>query len=304
MKWVVTIWEAVTGMSLTYLPRVPANSSGIKVCDHAPLRLGKMRDRKLLTLHWLSFSRWGRYHVGSSFAFQGGQYLSYDYPQPIATQIIQDARPKIVDAPLTLISRIGQGVCLSIFWLYRWPVCPQKQWHTSVNILQLTVGYLTWTINRTSRNAVPEIELDGSWQTYRNPQVNGNSYGFGLTRISGSGFWTGIERIRPVFLIWTVTAGLLPWPIAITTLPSLACISDPYTLHPSTSVSFIVCGWHDVFSAVFSPHGIISVPSPRSCHVSDLSTCCRSIWYVILSQHWSQYDGVAIHPPVWPGPFA
>jgi len=56
-----------------------------------------------------SFLLMGREHVASSFAYNGGQYLSYNYLQPIATQMTQDAKPKIVDAPLTLISRMRQG---------------------------------------------------------------------------------------------------------------------------------------------------------------------------------------------------
>jgi len=103
------------GMSLAYLPREAANSSLIEVCDHAPRRLPTMQDLKSLTLSWRSFSRWGRECVTSSFAFKEGQYLSYDYLQPIATQITQDARPKIVDPVLMLISRMGQATCLSIF---------------------------------------------------------------------------------------------------------------------------------------------------------------------------------------------
>ena len=117
MKYGVTIWEAVMGMSLAYLFREAANSSLVEVCDHAALRWPKMRDLESLTLSWHSFSRWGKECVAFSFAIEGGQYLSYDYLQPIATQITQDARPKIVDAPLTLISRMGQGACLSISWL-------------------------------------------------------------------------------------------------------------------------------------------------------------------------------------------
>jgi len=35
--------------------------------------------------------------------------------QPIARQITQDARPKIVDAALTLIFRMGQGACRNNF---------------------------------------------------------------------------------------------------------------------------------------------------------------------------------------------
>ena len=50
MKLVVTVREAVVGMSLAYLPREAANSSLIEVCNHAPLILPQMRDLKLLTL--------------------------------------------------------------------------------------------------------------------------------------------------------------------------------------------------------------------------------------------------------------
>jgi len=54
-------------------------------------------------LCWRSFPEWGREHVVFSFAYKGGQYLIYEWPQPIATQITQDARPKFIDSPLTLI---------------------------------------------------------------------------------------------------------------------------------------------------------------------------------------------------------
>jgi len=111
MKLVVTVWEAVTGMSLAYLPREAANSSLIEVCNHAPLRLPNMRDLKLLMLICRSFSRWGRDHVASAFAYKGSQFLRYDYLQPMPAQITQDARPKIVDAH----SQDGAGsVCLHI----------------------------------------------------------------------------------------------------------------------------------------------------------------------------------------------
>jgi len=76
-----------------------------------------MPDHKWFTLSWRSFSWWGRERVASSSAYKGRQYLSNDFLQPIATQITHDARPKIIDTPLTLISRMGQGVCLSIFEL-------------------------------------------------------------------------------------------------------------------------------------------------------------------------------------------
>ena len=76
MKSVVTVQEAVAGMSLAYLPREAANSSLIEVCIHAPLKLPKMQDLKLLTIICRSFSQWGRERVASTFGYKAGQYLS------------------------------------------------------------------------------------------------------------------------------------------------------------------------------------------------------------------------------------
>jgi len=42
------------------------------------------------------------------FAHKGGQYCYYGLMLSRSLVIIQDARPEIVDAPLTLISRMGQ----------------------------------------------------------------------------------------------------------------------------------------------------------------------------------------------------
>jgi len=56
MKLVVTVREAVMGMSLAYLLSEAANSPSIEVCNHAPLRLPKLRDLESLTLIWHSSS--------------------------------------------------------------------------------------------------------------------------------------------------------------------------------------------------------------------------------------------------------
>jgi len=69
-----------------------------------------------MTLSRGSFAECGRERDTFSFAYKGGPYLIDECLQPIATQITQDARPKIVDTPLTLIFRMGQGACLSYIW--------------------------------------------------------------------------------------------------------------------------------------------------------------------------------------------
>jgi len=55
MKYVVTAREAVTGISLAYLPIEAANAMVIDVSDQATLTLRKMRDQKWLTLCRCSF---------------------------------------------------------------------------------------------------------------------------------------------------------------------------------------------------------------------------------------------------------
>jgi hypothetical protein len=53
--------------------------------------------------------------VAFSFSFECGHYHINERLYPIATQITQDARPKIIDMLLTVMFRMGQAVCLSFF---------------------------------------------------------------------------------------------------------------------------------------------------------------------------------------------
>jgi len=94
---------------LSLLPIQAANTSFITICNLSPPRLPKIHDQESLTLHWRSFSWWGRETFTVSFAYTGSQYFIYNYLQPIAPQITQDTWSRIVDAPLTLIFKMGQG---------------------------------------------------------------------------------------------------------------------------------------------------------------------------------------------------
>jgi hypothetical protein len=42
------------------------------------------------------------------FGLEGTQYLIYDWLQPMATWVMQDVQPKMVNAQLTLIFRMEQ----------------------------------------------------------------------------------------------------------------------------------------------------------------------------------------------------
>jgi len=109
-------------VSLSLLPIKAAYTSVMNVSDQTPCRVTMMQSQTLLTHCWHSFSQWGRQCVTVSFAYKCSLYLIYEGLHPIATQITQDARPKIIDSPLTLIVRMWQGVCLTCFWLYRQPI--------------------------------------------------------------------------------------------------------------------------------------------------------------------------------------
>ena len=73
------------------------------------LWLAMMGGQQSFTLHWRSFLRWGRERFTSSGFYEGGHYFIYDCLQPVTPQITQDTRPTIVDAPLTLICKMGRG---------------------------------------------------------------------------------------------------------------------------------------------------------------------------------------------------
>jgi len=49
---------------------------------------------------------------------RGCQYIVYEILPQINTYIIQDAKPKIFDARLTIIFRMGQWPCRLLFYLY------------------------------------------------------------------------------------------------------------------------------------------------------------------------------------------
>jgi len=72
-------------MSCTVLAEIVANTSYMNCSHEVKFWLPTMQDQKSLTLHWRSFSGWGREGVAIDFASEGSQYLIYRYLQPIAT---------------------------------------------------------------------------------------------------------------------------------------------------------------------------------------------------------------------------
>jgi len=103
-------YDGVMHMSCTVSDKQAARTSYMNYCHNMTHILAKMHYQKLLILYWYSLPGWGREHVDIVFAHIGGWYLIYGCLQPIASQITQDTWPKIVDALLTLICRMGQRV--------------------------------------------------------------------------------------------------------------------------------------------------------------------------------------------------
>jgi len=95
--------EGARSVSRCFFPIKAANTLMIYRNDHIAFDLPDLQDQKMLTLRWRSISEWGRECEVRSFAYKASQYRIYEWSEPFAKQITNDARPKIVDAPLTLI---------------------------------------------------------------------------------------------------------------------------------------------------------------------------------------------------------
>jgi len=128
-----------------------------------------------------------------------------------------------VDAVLTVIFRMWLGAWVCAFCTSRRLI--RRKWTVTYQCQYFTISSSISECNHKceTRNTEPEIGTDGSSQTRRNPWVNGYGSRFGPARVSGSGFWTGLEPNQPVFAVQTWTAGMLPWPVANTSLSDGQC---------------------------------------------------------------------------------
>jgi len=134
---------------------------------------------------------------------------------------------------------LGAWVCL--FWTSRQLVC--QKWTVTYQCQYFTINSCISECDHKCEtwNAEPEIGTDGSSQTRQIPRVEGYGSGFGLPRVSCSGFWMGLEPNRPVFAVQTRTAGGLPAPVAYTSITLLAIITIILPLLSSTKFSPTGC---------------------------------------------------------------
>jgi hypothetical protein len=114
--------DGAGSVSLSLLSVKTANTSYMTVYILLPPRLSKIHDQELLTICWCSLLWWGREIFTFSFANEGSQYYVYDSLQPVAPKVIPDTWPWMVDAPLTLIVMMRQGVFHILFCLWRQPI--------------------------------------------------------------------------------------------------------------------------------------------------------------------------------------
>jgi len=67
------------------------------------VRISRMQTQKSLTFRWRSFLGGSSDIVTSIFAYEGGQHYDHGGMPLHSSCIVQDAWPKIIDAPLTRI---------------------------------------------------------------------------------------------------------------------------------------------------------------------------------------------------------
>jgi len=89
--------------------------------NHIPIAslLPDIQDQPLMMLCWGSVSRWDMERLAFSFAYNCCQYCCYLQPLQNYFLITRLTRPKIVDASLTLILKMGLGVSCFSFGVKR-----------------------------------------------------------------------------------------------------------------------------------------------------------------------------------------
>ena len=94
-----------------------ANILIIGVCQFTAYVLSELQDEKLLTLHRRSVIGGDTDIVAAICAHDGLQYWDHVFTLSHSQVILQEARPEIGDAPLMLVSEIGQSACRLPFYI-------------------------------------------------------------------------------------------------------------------------------------------------------------------------------------------
>ena len=102
--------DGTRSISLSFLRIKVINT--VVMYNHCEItsQLPDEQDLKWWMFCWQSFSRWGRERVASFFAYKGCQQFYYLNSQPNCIFSTRLTWPTIIDAPLTFIFKMGQGV--------------------------------------------------------------------------------------------------------------------------------------------------------------------------------------------------
>jgi len=233
---------------------------------------------------WHSFSRWGSERVAFAFAYKGGQYLSYDSLQPMPALITQDARPKIVDALLTLISRMGLGVFVYIYWSQRWPVHPKR-----------TTTYHRWYFMINSRITECDHKLNNPEMQNRRLDPTGPAKPGETCRLTGKGPWKDRQEAggrvfewfwnRTELFVWFKPKPLVGYPD-----PLLTLVINPHRWSGSPATHCAMLCWSGKRTKVF----IQKLPS-QSWKRTDLIARTTSITILtVVRKHPAVLQRVAI----------
>jgi len=98
------------------------NSSIMRTNIRTMPRLPTMDKQQLVTHLWHSVSCWHNDDIEHCFGWKDFHYMAYEYLPQSSTYITNDARPKIIEATLTLIFSMGQGACRFCFGCVRQPI--------------------------------------------------------------------------------------------------------------------------------------------------------------------------------------
>ena len=109
--------DGAGSVSLSFLLIKDGNTS--IMCSHYRIAISSpdLHDHTLLTLHGRSFSKRDLESLAFFFALKGCQYCCYVKPLQNYFLIDRLTRSWIVDALLTVIFKMGQGVCCFLFSL-------------------------------------------------------------------------------------------------------------------------------------------------------------------------------------------
>jgi len=95
-------------LSEAYLTRKAASSTITSECRHSTIALSKIQVKQSLTLCSPLFFGWGNESVNHILSYNADKHIHFGVMWQCSPLIVECERLKIIDAPLTLIFRMGK----------------------------------------------------------------------------------------------------------------------------------------------------------------------------------------------------